>query len=441
MALDSLVDTFWHPEKIVHCQTPSYSTVLYLIPFWLQCSLLHPSFSEYSFLRLVRFLFTPLNFYLGIKTPIEFCFQPLTKNAGNNLYLGIAGFYLALKSLEWGFTGGYHSGKYWDVLDSNESTKKDDKEILTVKGSSWKEVSTWTTKQFFSTRGLQYGWGVKTNLVTPSVLEVMRRYFLVHILSIMSLVPLMLTRDQGCPDNALASLGVPNFWGRTIVAESITTIFSMIFIFADIDMNFSIITLGCYGIHWLSKSIPMPQLILELTDPKQYPPLFELPSSTTKMSLAWFWGKGWHQMLRRVFLVSGGIPASKLAKKLGAPSILQKIIGLIATFFVSGILHQYALHCVSRQPHPNPHIYSKEFPGTFFYFFVQPIGLIMEPFIIRRIPRILGGGWLWVLIFTAATCSPYRKQFIDRSRIIDDTYKPLSEWTWLTLIVPGHHLR
>ncbi|EGG12286.1 uncharacterized protein MELLADRAFT_51484 [Melampsora larici-populina 98AG31] len=155
------------------------------------------------------------------------------------------------------------------------------------------------------------------------------------------------------------------------------------------------------------------------------------------MSLAWFWGKGWHQLLRRVFLVGGGTPASKLAKKLGAPSILQKIIGLIATFFVSGVLHQYAIHCVARQPHPNPHNFFKD-GGTFLYFFIQPIGLIMEPFIIPRIPRYLGGGWLWVLIFTVATCSPYRKEFIDSSRMIDDSYKPLSEWTWKTLLIPGH---
>ncbi|KAH9823312.1 hypothetical protein DFH28DRAFT_946785 [Melampsora americana] len=442
MSFNSLVDTFWYPEKIITCQNPSYITILYLIPFWLQCSLLHPNFSNHSSLRLIRrFLFTPLNVYLGIKIPIDFCFKPLTKNASLNLHFGIAGFYLALKSLEWGLTGGFLSGKYWDVIESDQSKKKVDQENLTVKEKTWKEVAIWTTNQFFSVRGLQYGWGVKTNLVTPSVLGVMRRYFLVHLLNVISLIPLMLTRDHGCPDNALASLGIPSFWGRMMIAEGIATISSMIFTFSGIDMTFSIITLGCYGLHWLNQSIQIPQWILDLCDPKLCPPIFEFPNTQTKMSLAWFWGKGWHQLLRRVFLVCGATPTSKLVKKFGGSSLLQKIVGLFGTFFLSGLLHQYAIHCVSRQPHPNPHIYFNEFPGTFFYFFIQPIGLIIEPFIIPRIPRYLGGGWLWVLIFTAITCSPYRKQFIDSSRFIDENYKPLSEWSWSTLIFPGKYLK
>lgn len=86
-----------------------------------------------------------------------------------------------------------------------------------------------------------------------------------------------------------------------------------------------------------------------------------------------------------------------------------------------------AIHAIARKPHPSPHFYFEEFPGSMFYFLMQPVGIILEPYIIPHIPRCLGGGWIWVFIFTLITATPFRKQWVHDFRLIDEAYSRMSE--------------
>ncbi|KAG0140628.1 hypothetical protein CROQUDRAFT_674542 [Cronartium quercuum f. sp. fusiforme G11] len=406
-----------------------------LLPLWFQCSLLHPNFIDSSFLRWVRLLLTPINVYLTLTIGVEYCFLPFTRRGMRNLGLGIWTFHFAAKSLEWGITGGFWDGKYWTVPNSSSSSQTGSVPSLLTKENHWSGVAKWTTAQFFSLRGLQYGWGPRKILQRPSIQPLIRRLFLVNLIQAASIAFLVIARDQGSPTLALAALGVPNFWARNILAEGIATLSFGLFLLSSLDVTISILFVICHAIHGVAKLVNIPRWILNVCDPIYCQPIYG--SLHTATSLSWFWGKGWHQLFRRSFLMCGAFPASTLAKIFGGGLAIQKICGLFGSFFVSALMHEYAIHVAARKPHPHPHIYFTEFPAAFLYFLAQPIGIILEPYIIPLIPRFMGGGRLWVLVFTLITATPFRIQYSEKLRNIDDAYRPVIEWTWWDVLIPG----
>ncbi|KAF8126064.1 membrane bound O-acyl transferase family-domain-containing protein [Boletus edulis] len=65
-------------------------------------------------------------------------------------------------------------------------------------------------------------------------------------------------------------------------------------------------------------------------EPVQWPPLFDAPWRAT--SLTDFWGRRWHQLLRRTFLFLGGYPLSRIFGRVGV---------LVGAFLVSAIIHHF----------------------------------------------------------------------------------------------------
>lgn len=433
MVLDSLLKTFWQPEEVILCRAPSFYGILFrLIPLWIQCSLLHPHFCKSSTLRWLRLLLTPLNVCILITIPIDYCFLPLTKSGALNLPLAVWGFHLATKSLEWGITDGYWAGNYWNKPTSDSSSTP----TVMAPGASeevksWTDIATWTTQQFFSYRGYQYGWGLKPQHGVPTVLELILRLFISNCLRAISLAFLMTARDKGSPTQVLATIGLPDFPLRSLLAEGLSTLAFGFLLIGGVDVQFSHYGLVCHAVHWIGGFVQLPKLILSLCDPNRFQHAFNSPHKAT--SLSWFWGKGWHQLFRRNFMMCGGFPASAMAKRLGGGLKLQRICGLFGCFFISGVLHEFVAHALARKPHPFPHVYFKEFPAAFLYFLVQPIGIILEPYIIPHIPRKLGGGWLWVLVFTLLTATPFSKQYAYKFRLVDNGYKPVTEWNIMTV--------
>lgn len=146
MAFESFINTFFYPEQTVTCKSPSHMMILRLLPIFLQCSLLHPHFARSSTIRQIRFWITPINVYQSITIPIDYCFLPLTQKGPFNLCLGVWGFYLAMKSLEWGFTEGFWVGRYWTAEKIKSSVAVNSSPVKI----GWKEISAWTLQQFFS---------------------------------------------------------------------------------------------------------------------------------------------------------------------------------------------------------------------------------------------------------------------------------------------------
>lgn len=189
-------------------------------------------------------------------------------------------------------------------------------------------------------RGFKYRWGHKPTTEDPGILGIFQRIIIVGLVNTISTAFLVLSRDSGSPNAALAFMGVPECLGRTLVSEALATLFFGLYLITGLDLIFSEFIFLLHVIHWLANYIPLPSLIMELTDPKLHPPIFDSPHTAT--SLAWLWGKGWHQILRRNFIWCGAYPASAISRKLGFGNKVQKIFGLFGSFLVSGLLHEYS---------------------------------------------------------------------------------------------------
>lgn len=307
--------------------------------------------------------------------------------------------------------------------------------MAALKLSNWREIAGWTTEQFFCLRGLQYGWGTKISLQGPRLPAIIRRLFLMNLLSTSSTAFLLMVRDQGSPMQAFDVIGIPKFGLRNLVAELLTTLAFGCFLISAAEMGISQLNILSHMIHWLGNYIQIPKWLLRSTDPLSIQHAFNSPHTAT--SLGQLWGRCWHQLFRRGFLMCGGIPASVIARKMGGGLTAQKISGLFGSFFISALMHEYVVHHFAPKPHPSPHVYFQEFPSSFAYFFIQPFGILLEPYIIPLIPRKVGGGWLWVLIFTLLTATPFRNQWVRDFRLIDHSFKPLEDWNMWTFLIPG----
>ncbi|GJE92487.1 membrane bound O-acyl transferase family-domain-containing protein [Phanerochaete sordida] len=91
--------------------------------------------------------------------------------------------------------------------------------------------------------------------------------------------------------------------------------------------------------------------------PGAWPPLTANPF--TAESLGDFWARRWHQMLRRTFMVAGGIPLGMLLGRAGA---------VFGAFFASGLFHEFGTYATGR---------GMDHRVTIF-FVLQGVGVVLE---------------------------------------------------------------
>ena len=66
-------------------------------------------------------------------------------------------------------------------------------------------------------------------------------------------------------------------------------------------------------------------------------------------SLSSFWSKEWHSFIRRTFLIFAYIPMQRLSITLGLPKRVGQAMAIIATFALSGLLHEGCLEAQMNQ--------------------------------------------------------------------------------------------
>ncbi|KAJ4482026.1 hypothetical protein J3R30DRAFT_3455944 [Lentinula aciculospora] len=128
--------------------------------------------------------------------------------------------------------------------------------------------------------------------------------------------------------------------------------------------------------------------------PYSWPPVMDHPWTADSMHI--FWAKRWHQLLKRTFVVCGGIPGKWIAGEIGA---------LFGTFIASGLFHECAIYAMGRGFDPVVPI----------FFVLQAPVLILERLWRTVLGRRLGGwaGRLWV----------YSMMFFFAQPIIDSWHK------------------
>ncbi|KAG0146255.1 hypothetical protein CROQUDRAFT_44662 [Cronartium quercuum f. sp. fusiforme G11] len=425
----------------IACGRPTIKTYLPSVLLILQCALLHPTFAHSRFTRLIRTSLTPINFIWCFTLPFRCSSrQPEDADPIKKLALSTLAFYMAIKSLEWGFASSAYYTRSLKTVDGIQRWEK----IKDLSGSYKKlqeeepcgllKLTMWTLLHLSSQRGLHFTWGPTTVANTHGLPTLLLRLFSVKIPLTISLAFLVMTRDSplGTPTSALLSLGVPNFPGLKIVSEALCTAGYGIFLASSMDLGFTFAAIVATLLYKLGTRVRCPDVILELVDPRYYVPIFNSPHKSS--SVADFWGRGWHTCAQRIFLVLGGKPMTWLTKKIGANWRTQRVAGLFATFAASAIYHEYGVLAIAHSDKPHHYLFT-EFPGTAFYFMVQPLAIIIEPYIIPHIPKALGGGKLWVWAFQILVAYPFRIRYMKDAHTLSPI-RPLQQWTWMYILFP-----
>jgi hypothetical protein len=121
--------------------------------------------------------------------------------------------------------------------------------------------------------------------------------------------------------------------------------------------------------------------------PSDWPVLFNSPLSAT--SLVDFWGKRWHQLFRRNFVVIGGKPLHFLFGKVG---------GVVGIFLVSGLLHDWGMWGMGQ---------GTEFQSVGGYFLLQSFGVLLEG-ALQSFYGVKVDGWLgtiWTFSWVVVPCN------------------------------------
>ncbi|KAH9463307.1 hypothetical protein MJO28_008539 [Puccinia striiformis f. sp. tritici] len=448
---------------------PNWMMVIYHLPFLLQLGLLHQKFQSKTFerhqgsLRLIRIGLVPINIFLGVEIMYKFTMKPLTRRGPLNLQFACWTAHLVMRSIEWGFQSTFNGDPTFQlrpefhpkhqILQSQEKEKENENEI-TEKSSesetashpgknsetnhdSYQDVLVWSIHQLTSLRGINYVWGWKgRKQEKPTLSQTLRLTLISHVGQVMGVIPLVMIRDHGSPTNALLALGVPNFIGLRIVAEGLGTFAWGLLCVYGMEFGFCLLTLMAHLINFFSENVwELPCSFMQWWDLRLFVPVFGSPLSAN--SLVSLWSYHWHQVYRRSFKIVGAQPATILATKLGLSIKFKRLFGLLGAFIVSAIFHEVAIKWTAQSSHPSAYQFFHQFPGSLLYFLMQPLGIIVEPYIIPLIPKWMGGGSLWVLVFTLITAQQFRDQYAFHDRVIDDTYPPFRDWPWIGVLWPS----
>ncbi|THV00860.1 hypothetical protein K435DRAFT_431684 [Dendrothele bispora CBS 962.96] len=151
------------------------------------------------------------------------------------------------------------------------------------------------------------------------------------------------------------------------------------------------------------------------SDPTSWPPVLEDPWSSPSMHE--LWSKRWHQLLRRTFLVFGGIPSYHLTRLFvsflpskSARKLLPQLAAVFGTFLASGLFHEVAVYSMFSPT--NGYTFSW---APIIFFTAQAPVLVLERLVSSLSPSVtalltgerrkvrvggrLGRAWVWFWMF------------------------------------------
>ncbi|KAG0145889.1 hypothetical protein CROQUDRAFT_658148 [Cronartium quercuum f. sp. fusiforme G11] len=426
-------------NEVIKAVLNGLQTYLLIFLVFVQCSLLHPTFSGSALAKLIRISLRSINFVWLITFPFKNCPDKVElPKSFEGFLIHFLPVYLAFKSLEWGFAANCYYTRPLKEIDGMQQWEKSKGDDVTFKRAQEEEpcdvlkLFLWTLLQLTSVRGLQFDWGPAATASTESTYSLLWRMFRLNIPLTCAHVFMVATRDSpgGTPKSALVSIGVPEFFSLNFLSEALYTICFGIYLACSLDIRYTVITLGVSLLHKLAIWFGCREPILELCNPIYYPPIFNSPHKSP--SLSHFWGKGWHQLFRRVFLMGGGKPMIWMANKIGASVVTQRVLGLFGVFGVSAFMHEY-FACFWTPGRSSSNQIFKHFPGSFFFFIIQPFALILEPYIIPFIPKIIGGLWFW--IFLVMVGPKFRDQYLYDTQL-HALFPSFSQWSWKYILFP-----
>ncbi|KAF8124321.1 hypothetical protein EV363DRAFT_1354174 [Boletus edulis] len=153
----------------------------------------------------------------------------------------------------------------------------------------------------------------------------------------------------------------------------------MLELLRSVFASFLAIWMLYFVIQWTYHVLAVTSIVLFQHQPSQWPPLFDSPWLST--SLAEFWGRRWHQIMREILVTLAMQPFSYLFGPLG---------GVFGAFLYSGISHDMELRSFGRNEH------SVVVIG---FWVMNGVGVVLERVWTNTTGRRVGGVWGWVWTF------------------------------------------
>jgi hypothetical protein len=239
-----------------------------------------------------------------------------------------------------------------------------------------------------------------------------------HPVTVAAVAFLKLSREHGSTGKALEYLSGFHLDPRlSQLSGLVGNVMSFgVGLFATLELGFALLTLLAYILTNRIRFVLPDSLAPSQFEKRAWPRLMNRPYQGT--SLSEFWGKRWHALFRRQYVFLGSLPAARIAKIIGAGKQTQRALGLMAAFFLSGVMHEackYTHFLVMRSRQltlysdnaATPWLPRDPYYRSFAYFFIQSFGILLEN-VYRQVfgKRVSGiAGFIWTFAFLSVTGS------------------------------------
>ncbi|EFP80475.1 uncharacterized protein PGTG_06431 [Puccinia graminis f. sp. tritici CRL 75-36-700-3] len=397
----------------------------------------HP---KYYHSRLARCLRVPLSLISAtwwLCYPFLFLVEPRETKVSANIGNFAWTYVMMTKCLDWGlFSGPQHRRRYVRSSDDSagawEAAEKNLKDRLPPSS-----LIDQVLLQLTSMRGSQFPWGHFSKLNHNSLGCDMLKFLICHIYSLTVLAGLLYMEKLSTTSTIQSFV----FLGRNVslptlvfMARFMSTPILLTGLCASFEAMNSALAVLAHLTHPLLCRLGFPDVICEFADPVYYPPLFENVFAFN--SLSEFWGKTWHQLFRRSFVVLGAFPLGGMTRALGFSTQAQKMAGFVGAFMASGFMHAYPFFLMADPTTSHGNVSRLEIFCVFLCFVVQSLGALIEPILIPLIPKRLGGGRLWTISFLLLTL-PLFSMATNKPARLFSIFKPLDEWSIHYLFLPA----
>lgn len=432
-----MLDINWNTQFFELIKFPSTSRNLTRFVFFLTlvlCCWTHPRYHRARSARLFRVPFGILSAAWWLCHPFAFAVTPLETNFQTNIGHYFLCYILFTKTVDWTFFSGPQTRRKFVQTTSNPLSgiwQAADKKVTSTLDDIY-NLSGHVLFQFTSLRGLQYPWGHFSEINRNSLKSDLTRFVIFQVYSLIAMGTLLNRGSTGCSTiQEESNMFAMNFNAFGYVLHHWkSTMMVITGLCATCEAVLSFLAVFCHLVHPPLIRFGFPDHICEFFNPVYLPPLF---GNLLQMnSIADFWGKFWHQIFRRSFIVLGSFPLAGLAIALGINPKYQRATGFMGAFIASGFLHAGQFWFVSDT---STFSVEKQRIVVFLCFLSQGFGSLIEQKVIRFIPKWLGGGKLWTICFILCTI-PFFSHLATKPGRFLSILDPVEEWGFFHVVTP-----
>ncbi|PLW45591.1 hypothetical protein PCASD_06279 [Puccinia coronata f. sp. avenae] len=281
--------------------------------------------------------------------PFTFIEEPRSTSVATNIGHCLVSIHILSKCLDWGLFSGPQSRRKFITSSDRPGGEWVPTEKNSKSQPSLGALAGHVFSQFTSIRGLQYPWGQFSQINQNTWQHDLVRLVTCQIYSVAVVTGMLYIKIQELPSIPITQYygwheSIPSPTVGCLVRFLATTVVMtcVCVVFETVNLSF---TMLAHLTHPIVCQLGLPEVLCEFTNPIYYPPLFNNLSSFS--SLSEFWGRCWHQIFRRFFLVVGVFPLTGVARGLGVSTKSQKIIGLMAAFLASGSMHAFQFYLMA----------------------------------------------------------------------------------------------